>query len=135
MTAVHGCIAGVALLLALSGCVTAANTIDAGAPDAASPSHVTVNSSSLDRRIRFAAAMSRREGMILHAQVGLENVTGGPLAFEYRWEWTDADGFQLGDTLSNWQPGVVNAKERKMMSAAGPGPSAVNFRLHVREPL
>lgn len=117
----------------LAGCSVGANTIDAGGGDSPIPSRVTVNSSSLNRRVQFTDARSRQEGMLLHAQVGVENRTNSTLAFEYRWEWTDSDGFQLGDTLSNWQPVVINAHERKMMTGVGPGPAAVNFRLYVRD--
>jgi uncharacterized protein YcfL len=98
-------------------------------------SHVTVNSSTLQRHLRFGQAITRQEGLLTHAQVALENQTSGTLAFEYRWEWTDADGMELGKTLSTWQPAVIYGKERKLMTGAGPGPNAVNFRLLVRDPV
>ncbi|MFN2426509.1 MAG: YcfL family protein [Candidatus Binatia bacterium] len=122
------------MFVALQGCSTgASNTIDVGI-GTGEPSRVTINSSGLKRRIAFGNVVTRQEGLLQRGQVALENRTGGTLAFEYRWEWTDADGFQMGDTLSSWQPGIINGKERKMMSSVGPGPRAVNFRLYLREP-
>lgn len=125
-------------LLAMAGCSTASNNMEVvseRAPrDASLSGHVNVNSRLLKSRIGFGEAITRQEGMLQHAQVTLENRTGSNLSFEYRWEWTDKDGFQLGDTLSSWKPAVINGKERKLMSSTGPGPGAVNFRLYVREP-
>lgn len=84
--------------------------------------------------IRYGKVVTRTEGLILHVQVELENTSRSDQTFEYRWEWTDAGGFQLGDTVSSWQPAFIGGKDRKLMNAAGPGPSAVNFRLYVRKP-
>ena len=49
-------------------------------------------------------------------------------------EWLDAGGFQLGDTLSNWQPGTIGGNERKVLTGVGPGPQASDFRLYLRSP-
>ena len=84
--------------------------------------------------IHFGEVVTRMEGRILHVQVLLENTSTKDQSFEYRWEWTDADGFQLGDTLSSWQPAFIGGKEHKLLNGAGPGPSAVNFRLYIRKP-
>jgi uncharacterized protein YcfL len=84
--------------------------------------------------IQYGRVVTRTEGLILHAQVELENTSRGEQSFEYRWEWTDAQGFQLGDTLSSWQPGFIGGKDRKLLSGVGPGPGAVNFRLSIRKP-
>jgi uncharacterized protein YcfL len=94
---------------------------------------IVIGSKNLERKLSFGDVVSRQEGLLLHVQVSLENVTGKPVSFEYKWEWSDASGFQLGDTLSSWQPAVVDANAHKLMSGVGPGPSAVNFRLYVRD--
>jgi uncharacterized protein YcfL len=94
---------------------------------------IVIGSGSLDRKLRFGDLVSRQEGLLLHVQVSIENTTSKPVRFEYRWEWTDATGFQLGDTLSSWQPSVVDASGRKLLSGVGPGPGAVNFRLYIQE--
>ncbi len=84
--------------------------------------------------IRYGEVITRREGLILHVQVALENTARSDQPFEYRWEWTDADGFQLGDTLSSWQPGYIAGRGQKLLTGTGPGPGAVNFRLYIRRP-
>ena len=125
-------------VLAWSGCSNAINTIEgstdrrlASGPPATERVHF--GSKALARDLVFGEVVTRRQGLILHAQVSLENRARRTVNFEYRWEWTDADGFELGDTLSNWQPAVVYAQERKLMNGVGPGPAAANFRLYVRE--
>jgi uncharacterized protein YcfL len=82
--------------------------------------------------IRFGDVLKRQQQRILQVQVALSNTSSADQTFEYRWEWTDADGFQLGDTLSSWQPGFVAGGGQKLLTNSGPGPSAVNFRLYIR---
>jgi uncharacterized protein YcfL len=108
-------------------------TETAPAPGPGVDQRIIIGSSSLDRKLRFGQVLSRQEGLLLHVQVSIENATSKQVRFEYRWEWSDATGFQLGDTLSSWQPGVVSPDARLLLSGVGPGPSAVNFRLYVRE--
>jgi uncharacterized protein YcfL len=85
-----------------------------------------------DLPIRYGDVLSREVKRILQVQVALDNVSDRDQAFEYRWEWTDAAGFELGDTISSWQPAFIPGKGRKLMTSSGPGPNAVNFRLYVR---
>ena len=123
----------------LAGCSAASNTLEAvtetrPAPGPATTERVIIGTAALGREITYGDVITRREGMLLHVQVAIENQTKHTVDFEYRWEWTDAEGFQLGDTLSAWQPAVVNGKERKLMTGVGPGPAAANFRLHIRKP-
>jgi uncharacterized protein YcfL len=128
-----------ALLAVLAGCSTASNRLEVvteqrPASGPATQERVVVGSAALGREITYGDVLTRRDGMLLHVQVTLENQTKHTVPFEYRWEWTDAEGFQLGDTLSAWQPGVINGKERKLVTGVGPGPAAANFRLYLRKP-
>ena len=84
--------------------------------------------------IRYGTVVTRHEGLVLQVQVSLENTSRRDQRFEYRWEWLDAGGFQLGDTLSNWQPGTIGGNERKVLTGVGPGPQASDFRLYLRSP-
>lgn len=127
----------VAATIGTVGCVRPANHLEVvtdAASAATTDQRIVVSSRALDRRVRFGEVVSRKEGLILHVQVSLENTTSSVVPFEYRWEWTDGSGFQLGDTLSSWQPAVLNGNERKLMTGTGPGPSATSFRLYVRDP-
>ena len=123
----------------VSGCTPrkpqAVNTFDVHAGDGGgiASTQVVVGSPRLDNTLRFGEPVARRDGLLMHAQIPVENLSDKGVAFEYRWEWTDADGFQLGDTLSYWQPGFVDGASRKLMGSTGPGPAATNFRLHLRE--
>lgn len=127
------------MAMAAFACSTASNTLQGvterrPASGPAVDEHVIIGSPALGKELTFGDVVSRREGLLLHVQVALENQSKHTVDFEYRWEWTDADGFQLGDTLSAWQPTVVNGRERKLLRGVGPGPAAVNFRLYVRKP-
>jgi uncharacterized protein YcfL len=127
------------LAAGLAGCSAASNTLEAvteqrPAPGPATSERVVVGSAALGREITYGDVITRREGLLLHAQVTLENQSKHTVNFEYRWEWTDAEGFQLGDALSSWEPGAINGKERKLMTGVGPGPAAANFRLYIRAP-
>ncbi|MEO8604703.1 MAG: YcfL family protein, partial [bacterium] len=125
-----GAIAAVCLAgLLLAGCSTASNTLSvSNAPrrtvDAGWSEQVLIDNAALGRALKYGDVVARKEGLILRAQVAIENASSSVVSFEYRWEWTDADGFQVGDTLSTWQPALVNGGERKLLSGVGPGPTA-----------
>ncbi len=127
-----------AVSMMLGACTHPANRIEGVTQTAPPPgpgvdTRVVLGSTALGRKVRFGDVLTRQEGLLLHVQVAVENTTTKALALEYRWEWTDATGFQLGDTLSAWQPAVIGGNERKLMTGVGPGPGAVNFRLYLRE--
>jgi uncharacterized protein YcfL len=82
--------------------------------------------------VRHGAVAVRQEGRLTHAQVELLNDSTRDVSIEYRWEWTDSEGFQLGDTLASWQPAVVAGHARLLLNNAGPGPRASTFRLYIR---
>lgn len=133
-------LAATALLCgALTACTAASNTLEVTTEKRppsgpATSEYVNIGSASLAREITYGDVITRREGLLLHAQVVLKNTTKHKVNFEYRWEWTDAEGFQLGDTLSAWQPAVINGQEQKLITGVGPGPAAANFRLYIRRP-
>lgn len=135
-----GFLAAGVLLAGLTGCASSASNVLEGSSDVRPPSgpelseRVIISASGLGRKLVYGDVSTRREGLLLRVQVALENKSKSAVNFEYRWEWTDAEGFQLGDTLSSWQPAVINGRERKLLSATGPGPAAANFRLYLRSP-
>ena len=119
--------------LVAGGCHRAPNVLEAtvsrtGVVDP----RVVVNAPGLGEQLRYGEIVARREGRVLRVQVALENETRDDLAVEYRWEWTDPDGFQLGDALSVWQPLVLGGRQRALVTSVGPAPSASDFRLYVR---
>lgn len=127
----------VALLAPLAACSSATNTIAVTSQprppsDQILSERVVIENAALGRTLKYGEVVARKSGLVLQAQVAIENVSSSGVSFEYRWEWTDAEGFQLGDTLSNWQPAVVNGGERKLLTGVGPGPAAANFRLYLR---
>lgn len=120
----------IALLILVLACGRPANRLEYGI-EPPSDSRIVVH----DRlAVRHGEVHTRREGLIQHVQVELVNDGASDEAVEYRWEWMDAEGFQLGDTISSWQPVVVAGKAHVLLTGAGPGPAAVNFRLYLRRP-
>lgn len=135
-----GVLAAGLLVAGLTGCASRASNVLEASSDVRPPSgpdmseRVIISASGLGRKLVYGDVATRREGLLFLVQVTLENKSKSAVNFEYRWEWTDAEGFQVADTLSSWQPGVINGRERKLLSATSPGPAAANFRLYLRSP-
>jgi uncharacterized protein YcfL len=117
-----------AVAVGASGCARPVDTLESIHEPV--PSQEVVVRSGLP--IRFGEVLRRQQKRILQVQVALSNASTADQSFEYRWVWTDADGFELGDTLSSWQPAFIAGGAQKLLTSSGPGPSAVNFRLYIR---
>lgn len=130
----HGMAAAlVTLALAAGGCNHSPNVLAAHvSPEGAVDPRVVINAPGFGEQLHYGEIVARREGRALHVQVALENETRDDLAVEYRWEWTDRDGWALADTLSVWQPLVIGGRQRALVTGIGPAPRASDFRLHVR---
>lgn len=99
------------------------------------PSQVQINDRLMEKSIRFGEVSVKPLGTSgLHeAQVMLANETERDVAFEYRFLWYDARGFEIS-TVTSWLPAVLGAKEAKGFVSAAPGTNAASFKLMVRSP-
>lgn len=82
----------------------------------------------------FVSKVKLRDlGALKQAQVAVENVSGARYTLEYRFEWTDQDGFQAGTTRT-WHRFVLAPGQRELISSTGQVPSASNAVFSVRLP-
>ncbi|HKX45417.1 MAG TPA: DUF1425 domain-containing protein [Planctomycetota bacterium] len=72
-------------------------------------------------------------GASLRALVDLRNKSGKSVSIETRYEWYDAEGGQVSQTTTFWEPATLMAGERRQFSALANSPNATDFRFSVRE--
>jgi uncharacterized protein YcfL len=64
----------------------------------------------------------------------LVNRSGLELRFEYRFQWTDAEGLEIEDPQRVWTPIVLAAPGSVPMRTSAPRPGAARWTLEVRPP-
>lgn len=82
----------------------------------------------------FVSKVKLRDlGALKQAQVAVENVSRARYTLEYKFEWTDEDGFQAGTTRT-WHRFVLAPGQREFISSTGQVPSASNAVFSLRLP-
>jgi len=124
-------------LLAVSGCKTTVNSVEnaqkEGQRQMVSDSRV-ITDGSLNKKVSIVGVNSRMTpGGVLQVQVELLNTTRSYQAFNYRFEWFDADGMQLNNVASALIPTSIEGKESKFISGVAPTASCKDFRLKLIE--
>jgi uncharacterized protein YcfL len=66
---------------------------------------------------------------MLKVQVELLNKTKSIQRFNYQFEWFDAQGMQINNTLSVLRPDVIDGSQDKFISGVAPTPSCTDFRV------
>ena len=72
-------------------------------------------------------------GGLLKIQVTLYNSTHRAAAFNYKFEWFDANGMIVDSPLSIWSPQTIDAYETIQLTSLAPLPSAKDFRLKLQQ--
>lgn len=128
------------LALAASGCAsasTAANVTEVRTETG--ETSVLVGDPELQEvfRVLEGSVLTRRpaDTGILEAQVTLVSLIGETIRFEYRWEWYDADGFEISKAAQHWASDQIYGRAELPLKAASPSPTATTFRIHVRRPV
>ena len=124
--------------LGLSGCSTTAGVEavgkttwnDEGAKELAKK--VVFNSSSLKGDLEIVDMQSAMAGDVMRAQALLRSKDKDTLTFQYKFEWFDANGMELG--AGAWKPLIIYGRETKTLQSAAPDPRAKEFKLKLREP-
>jgi len=130
---------GVAMLGAccMAGCSTTA-AIEAsgkkswnqdGAPELTKK--VVFNRSSLAGSIEIVDLKNALAGNLMRAQVSLRSKESDDLSVQYKFDWFDKQGMELGGTA--WTPVVIHPHESKTVQAAAPDPRAHEFKLKLRD--
>ena len=124
-------------LLVVSGCKTTVNSVEnaqkEGQRQMVSDSRV-ITDTSLAKKVSIVGVnQSMTPGGLLKVQVELLNTTRSYQAFNYRFEWFDAQGMQMNNIASALMPATIEGKESKFISGVAPTASCKDFRLKLIE--
>ena len=124
-------------LLAVSGCKTTVNSVEnaqkEGQRQMVSDSRV-ITDGSLNKKVSIVGVnQSMTPGGFLKVQVELLNKTRSYQAFNYRFEWFDANGMQMDSLSPAVIPSTIEGKESKFISAVAPTAACKDFRLKLVE--
>lgn len=75
----------------------------------------------------------RKVGDLLQVSVDLTNERQQSLAFQYQFKFYDKEGFEVGTEGRPWTPLVIVGKDTQTVQATAPNPSAVQFKIAVRD--
>jgi len=95
---------------------------------------VVYNSGSLKGDLEVVDLRSFMAGDLMRAQATLRSRDRDTLSFEYRFEWYDLQGMEIGAGSSSWKPLILTGKETKAIQASAPDPRAREYKLKLREP-
>ena len=126
-----------ALALFATGCATSVNTVSRAEPQA-TPGYVNdqrvITDASLGRKVAILSVNEgKASGDLLRVQVTLENRSSKPQAFTYKFDWISQDGMELSGPTGGWKQIQLEGREVRAVSAIATNPSAVDFRLKLRE--
>lgn len=121
-----------ALGLGSAGCNYSANSITGYEKVSGGvATSLAVSNPRLQKRIEIVSADSRRvTNDLMEARVTLKNWSKKNRSFEYRFQWFDANDFEVSN--SAWTPSLINAREEKSLQATAPSSQALTFKLQVR---
>ncbi|HPI91657.1 MAG TPA: YcfL family protein [Deltaproteobacteria bacterium] len=124
----------VVLVLACAGTAPNILYVQAG-PAGVSSRQLEINDRFIERTVGFGdISISPLDSTgQFETQVILTNLSDRDVAFEYRFMWYDARGFELSNVTS-WLPGILGAKESKGFRSVTPAAGASSFKLMVRKP-
>jgi uncharacterized protein YcfL len=96
---------------------------------------IEINDKYLERNLSFGDVSIKPldTANSFEAQVNLTNESSRDLAFEYRFLWYDAHGYELSN-ITSWMPAVLGSKEVKGFRSVAPGSNATGFKFMVRMP-
>ncbi|HET6202533.1 MAG TPA: DUF1425 domain-containing protein [Planctomycetota bacterium] len=86
----------------------------------------------LARAVAVRDVESAVRGGLLAVSFELVNRSADELLFEYRFDWTDAEGTRIEDPSGTWTPIVLAGSGAAPVRASAPGPGAVRWTLGVR---
>ncbi len=126
------------LVLSPIGCATATrselkdtryNLVDVANPRA----KLVLGSRDLLGQVVIIEPKFRLTGKLTEASVSVQSIAKQNLNLEYRFEWSDDDGFPV-DGFSVWRPFVLTPNMIKPLRATGPNPMATRITFTVRFP-
>lgn len=104
-------------------------------PMGVSSKQIEITDRYLEKNLTFGDVSIKPLGAAysFEVQVMLKNESMKDLAFEYRFIWYDANGYELS-TITSWMPAVLGSNESKGFYSVSPSANAAGFRFMVRMP-
>lgn len=123
--------------LLAGGCATSVNTVSRAEPQAL-PNYVAdqrvITDTTLGRKLAIVSVNEGKSSTnLLKIQVTLENKSSKPQAITYKFDWISSEGMELSSPIGGWKQIQLEGREQRAVSAIAPSPSAVDFRLKLRE--
>jgi len=128
-------IGSILLLTAVSsGCATdgvrppaAVPTIDTQDPRA----KLVLGSEDLLGKVALGDTRLRQVGVLTQAQITVQNLTDNRYTLEYRFDWRDSQGFDVG-SLNSWHRFTLTPRQTQTFNSMGKTPAATNIVFNVR---
>ena len=96
--------------------------------------NVVFNNSGLKGEVQIVDIKSALAGDIMRVQATLRSKGKDTLAFQYRFDWYDAGGFEINSGAGSWKPVILTGRETKTIQGVAPDSGAREFKLKLREP-
>lgn len=131
---VSSLLCSVLLVAALSGCKSySANSVMVQ-PEVASSLNVVNGGLQAEAQLLPEQAHALYEGDILVGTVEVKSHVDGRTQYEYRWQWSDADGIinEVGGGGETWNALWLNPLETKQLQGRATTPGAIAGELFLR---
>ena len=130
-------LASIIIIITLTGCQSAINSIERSTPNAAAnlvEDKTNLADSTLSRNVKFInLAEDVVSGNIPRVQVTLQNTRAKPLSINYSFEWYNQSGIKMTKTPNQWKPLRLSGGERTAISGVAPSSKAVDFVFKMKE--
>jgi uncharacterized protein YcfL len=103
-----------------------------GAPELSK--RIVINNRSLASDIEIIDMKSTLAGDLMKVQVAMRSRDRDIVQIQYKFDWFDAEGMEIGANQGAWKPFLIYGRETRTIQGVAPDPRAREFKLKVREP-
>lgn len=126
--------AAMLVVVGLTGCRATSGIEASGKVDEAGfEKKIVINNRGLSKEIEITDIKSTFVGDIMKVQVSLHSKDRDTVPVQYRFDWFDAQGFDLNANQA-WKPFLIYGKEVKVIQGVAPDQRAKEFKLKLRDP-
>src|SRR5262245_4195770 len=91
-----------------------------------------VLSPKFNKALEVDETLATHDNGVLHVQMSVTNKKKDPAAFETRFEWLDARGFEVRDTTEHWAPRNMHGLQTLLIEGMAPSATVTTYRFKVR---
>ena len=88
--------------------------------------------SKLKEHIKVSLQGSNIKNGMLEIVLNIQNLKAKKQTLHYRVKWLDSEGFELGESLSIWQPLFIDADESKKIKELSMVPNAHSYKIYFK---